>query len=68
MEEEILINMTSEYPEKDPIFTASPAFSITNQYIQDWIDAYNKSHTHPNKSLIDSLINSGSGNKFLADD
>ena len=67
-EEEIQINMTSMYPEKDPIFCASPAFSITDQYIQNWIDAYNKRHTHPNKDLIDSLINSGLGNKYLADD
>jgi len=29
---------------------------------------HNNIHTHSNKTLLDSLINSGSGNQFLADD
>jgi hypothetical protein len=40
--------------EEDPVYSASPAASITTVLIGNWNDAATNSHTHTNKALLDS--------------
>lgn len=54
--------------ETDPIFTASAAYTITESNITDWGTAYTSSHTHSNKTLLDTLTSAGAGTQFLAND
>jgi len=54
--------------ETDPIFTASASFGITLTNIANWNTAYTNTHTHSNKTLLDSLISSGDGTKALFND
>lgn len=41
--------------ETDPVFVASQAFNITGENISDWDEAVNSSHTHANKSVLDTV-------------
>ncbi len=54
--------------ETDPIFVASDVYSVTSTDIANWNTAYTDSHTHTNKSLLDSLISSGDGLQVLFND
>ena len=47
--------------ESDPIFTASTAFGITSGDVQNWNTSYTNTHTHSNKTALDSVsgINTG---------
>jgi hypothetical protein len=54
--------------EVDPVFIAHPAYGISGTNITNWGTAYTNTHTHTNKALLDSLISSGAGTQFLADD
>jgi len=54
--------------ETDPIFVASASYSIVTLDITHWNLAYTNNHTHTNKVLLDSLINSGAGTLALFDD
>jgi hypothetical protein len=54
--------------ETDPIFTASTAYGIDGTDITHWDLAYTNNHTHSNKTLLDTLISSGTGTNFLGDD
>lgn len=38
----------------EPLFTASPAYNITNANITNWGTAYTNNHTHSNKSTLDT--------------
>jgi len=42
--------------------------AITNSQITNWGTAYTDSHTHSNKTLLDSITSSGSATQFLAAD
>ena len=54
--------------ETDPIFTAHVVYGIDNTDITNWGTAYTNTHTHSNKTLLDSLLSSGSATSFLAAD
>jgi len=54
--------------ELDPVFVASEAYFITSTDTSHWNTAYTNSHTHTNKSLLDTLISSGGGTSALFDD
>lgn len=54
--------------ETDPVFVASIAYGITSDDITNWNTAYTDSHTHSNKTLLDSLITTGASNFFLSAD
>lgn len=40
--------------EEDPVYSASPAAGITTVLISNWNEAATNSHTHTNKTLLDS--------------
>lgn len=44
-------------PETDPVFNASAASGITNTIIDTWNAASANSHTHANKTTLDSITN-----------
>jgi len=54
--------------ETDPIFQISAAYTITSTNITNWNTAYTNTHTHTNKTLLDSILNSGDGTYFLSND
>ena len=49
------ITPLTSFTEADPIFSASAAFGITSTNISNWNTASTNSHTHSNKTALDSV-------------
>lgn len=54
--------------EVEPLFIASDAYGIVIGDINNWDTAYTNTHTHTNKTLLDSIISSGDGLSALFND
>lgn len=55
LKQEVCSNSGGVGTETDPVFTASPSYSITGQNITDWGNSFTNSHTHSNKAVLDGI-------------
>ena len=51
--------------ETDPIFVSSSAYGITGTNISGWNIAYTESHTHSNKSALDLVSGTNTGDQII---